>query len=124
VRPLWLPYAICLRKSAPRPASSPTLTPWDDISPQQTRTYLATAARENLNLLQADEGSEKHYDDIITDHISPAGPWYKYRGHLENISNNLLTGAQSAIGSKTVRGETLILITNTVAAISEVAKYY
>lgn len=28
-----------------------------------------------------------------TDHISPAGPWYKYRGHLENISQNLLIGA-------------------------------
>lgn len=28
-----------------------------------------------------------------TDHISPAGPWYKYRGHLENISNNMLLGA-------------------------------
>ncbi|KAJ0382088.1 hypothetical protein COL922a_013249 [Colletotrichum nupharicola] len=28
-----------------------------------------------------------------TDHISPAGPWYNYRGHLENISNNLLLGA-------------------------------
>ncbi|KAI3397623.1 hypothetical protein diail_10596 [Diaporthe ilicicola] len=31
-----------------------------------------------------------------TDHISPAGPWYKYRGHLQNISNNLLLGATSA----------------------------
>ncbi|KAK2150136.1 hypothetical protein LSH36_421g01010 [Paralvinella palmiformis] len=28
-----------------------------------------------------------------TDHISPAGPWLKYRGHLDNISNNLLIGA-------------------------------
>ncbi len=28
-----------------------------------------------------------------TDHISMAGPWLKYRGHLDNISNNLLTGA-------------------------------
>lgn len=28
-----------------------------------------------------------------TDHISPAGPWYNYRGHLENISNNMLLGA-------------------------------
>lgn len=27
-----------------------------------------------------------------TDHISPAGKWLKYRGHLENISNNMLTG--------------------------------
>ncbi|KAL4874347.1 aconitase family-domain-containing protein [Aspergillus karnatakaensis] len=31
-----------------------------------------------------------------TDHISPAGPWYKYRGHLENISNNMLTTATNA----------------------------
>ncbi|POS75509.1 aconitate hydratase 1 [Diaporthe helianthi] len=31
-----------------------------------------------------------------TDHISPAGPWYNYRGHLENISNNLLLGATNA----------------------------
>jgi aconitate hydratase len=28
-----------------------------------------------------------------TDHISMAGPWLKYRGHLENISNNFLIGA-------------------------------
>jgi hypothetical protein len=28
-----------------------------------------------------------------TDHISAAGPWLKYRGHLDNISNNLLIGA-------------------------------
>jgi aconitate hydratase len=32
-----------------------------------------------------------------TDHISPAGPWYKYRGHLENISNNMLLGALNAL---------------------------
>lgn len=28
-----------------------------------------------------------------TDHISPGGPWLKYRGHLENISNNFMIGA-------------------------------
>lgn len=31
-----------------------------------------------------------------TDHISMAGPWLKYRGHLDNISNNMLIGAISA----------------------------
>ncbi len=31
-----------------------------------------------------------------TDHISQAGPWLKYRGHLDNISNNLLLGANNA----------------------------
>lgn len=30
-----------------------------------------------------------------TDHISMAGPWLRYRGHLDNISNNLLTGAEN-----------------------------
>ena len=28
-----------------------------------------------------------------TDHISPAGPWLKYRGHLDNISNNMFIGS-------------------------------
>jgi aconitate hydratase len=31
-----------------------------------------------------------------TDHISPAGPWLKFRGHLDNISNNMLMGATNA----------------------------
>jgi aconitate hydratase len=31
-----------------------------------------------------------------TDHISPAGPWLKYRGHLTNISGNLFSGANNA----------------------------
>ncbi len=31
-----------------------------------------------------------------TDHISPAGPWLRYRGHLENISGNLFIGANNA----------------------------
>ena len=31
-----------------------------------------------------------------TDHISPAGPWLRYRGHLENISQNLFLGANNA----------------------------
>lgn len=36
-----------------------------------------------------------------TDHISMAGPWLKYRGHLENISQNLLIGAVNFFGEKT-----------------------
>ena len=35
-----------------------------------------------------------------TDHISPAGPWYKYRGHLENISNNMLIAATNEFVSE------------------------
>jgi aconitate hydratase len=36
-----------------------------------------------------------------TDHISMAGPWLKYRGHLDNISNNMLTGAVNAFNDET-----------------------
>jgi aconitate hydratase len=36
-----------------------------------------------------------------TDHISMAGPWLRFRGHLDNISNNTLTGALNAFNEKT-----------------------
>ncbi|MFN2369531.1 MAG: aconitate hydratase [Candidatus Krumholzibacteriia bacterium] len=36
-----------------------------------------------------------------TDHISMAGPWLKYRGHLDNISNNMLIGAVNAFTEET-----------------------
>lgn len=36
-----------------------------------------------------------------TDHISMAGPWLKYRGHLDNISNNMLIGAVNYFNEKT-----------------------
>ena len=35
-----------------------------------------------------------------TDHISPAGPWLKYRGHLDHISDNMLTAATNAFTGK------------------------
>jgi aconitate hydratase len=35
-----------------------------------------------------------------TDHISPAGAWLRYRGHLENISENLLMGAVNAFNGR------------------------
>ena len=35
-----------------------------------------------------------------TDHISMAGPWLRYRGHLDNISNNMLIGAENAFSGK------------------------
>ena len=36
-----------------------------------------------------------------TDHISMAGPWLKFRGHLDNISDNLLTGAVNYFNGET-----------------------
>ncbi|WP_282073809.1 aconitate hydratase [Polaribacter atrinae] len=43
----------------------------------------------------------KAFGKCTTDHISMAGPWLRYRGHLDNISNNCLIGAVNAFGKKT-----------------------
>lgn len=43
----------------------------------------------------------KAFGKCTTDHISMAGPWLRYRGHLDNISNNMLIGAVNAYNKKT-----------------------
>jgi aconitate hydratase len=40
-----------------------------------------------------------------TDHISPGGNWLKYRGHLDNISNNMLLGADNAFTGEAGKGK-------------------
>ena len=57
-----------------------------------------------------------------TDHISMAGPWLRFRGHLENISNNLLMGAVNAFNGKT--NWVLNTLTGEYEAVSAVAKSY
>ena len=42
----------------------------------------------------------KAYGKCTTDHISMAGPWLRFRGHLDNISNNMLIGAINAFNQK------------------------
>ena len=57
-----------------------------------------------------------------TDHISMAGPWLKFRGHLDNISNNLLLGATNFFNNKVnlVKNQ----ITNEYDETPNVARYY
>lgn len=43
-----------------------------------------------------------------TDHISPAGKWLKYRGHLDNISNNMLLGAVNAFTGTPGKGKNVL----------------
>jgi aconitate hydratase len=43
----------------------------------------------------------KAFGKCTTDHISMAGPWLRFRGHLDNISNNMLIGAINAYNQKT-----------------------
>lgn len=57
-----------------------------------------------------------------TDHISMAGPWLRFRGHLEHISDNLLMGAVNAFNDKT--NQVLNQQTKEYDTVSAVAKHY
>jgi aconitate hydratase len=71
------------------------------VDPASTRLQL-------LDSFKAWEGTDLHGLRLLikvmgkctTDHISMAGPWLKYRGHLDNISNNMLIGAMNAFNMK------------------------
>ncbi|MDH4228507.1 MAG: aconitate hydratase [Nitrospirota bacterium] len=43
-----------------------------------------------------------------TDHVSPAGPWLKYRGHLDNISGNMYIGAINAFTGEAGKGANVL----------------
>jgi aconitate hydratase len=57
-----------------------------------------------------------------TDHISMAGPWLTYRGHLENIANNTLIGAVNAFNDET--NKVLNLTTNEYVPVPDSARTY
>ena len=57
-----------------------------------------------------------------TDHISMAGPWLRFRGHLENISDNMLMGAVNAFNGET--NKVWNRLTNTYETVSGTAKQY
>ncbi len=58
-------------------------------------TPISNESVQNMNLLIKAKGK------CTTDHISMAGPWLRYRGHLDNIANNTLIGAVNAFNEKT-----------------------
>lgn len=72
------------------------------VSPDSQRLQLLSpfAPWDGANI----EGAKlliKAFGKCTTDHISMAGPWLRYRGHLDNISNNCLIGAVNAYTQET-----------------------
>ena len=57
-----------------------------------------------------------------TDHISMAGPWLRFRGHLDNISNNMLIGAVNFANGKT--NEVLNQLTGVIEPVPDTARAY
>jgi aconitate hydratase len=57
-----------------------------------------------------------------TDHISPAGPWLRLRGHLEKLSDNLLLGAVNAFNGEV--GKAKNALTSNVESCAQIAREY
>jgi aconitate hydratase len=59
-----------------------------------------------------------------TDHISMAGPWLKYRGHLDNISNNMLIGATNAFNGEANKVRDFVSQGDGYNTVPQVARNY
>jgi aconitate hydratase len=93
------------------------------VSPESDRLQL-------LHPFPAWEGTDltglklliKAFGKCTTDHISMAGPWLKYRGHLDNISNNMLIGAINAFNKETNKVKNAL--TGTYGEVPQVQRAY
>jgi aconitate hydratase len=71
------------------------------VSPESERLQLLSPFTPIGNKIDNAKLLIKAYGKCTTDHISMAGPWLKFRGHLDNISNNCLIGAVNAFNKET-----------------------
>ena len=93
------------------------------VSPDSERLQLLTpfAPWEGIDLIGL-RLLIKAKGKCTTDHISMAGPWLKYRGHLDNISNNMLIGAINYFNDKTdsVKNQ----VTGEYGSVPDVQRHY
>jgi aconitate hydratase len=71
------------------------------VSPTSDRLQLLDPFMPIGNSIKNAKLLIKAFGKCTTDHISMAGPWLRYRGHLDNISNNMLIGAVNAYNKQT-----------------------
>ena len=72
-----------------------------NVSPESDRLQLLAPFEPIGNIIDSAKLLIKAHGKCTTDHISMAGPWLRFRGHLDNISNNCLIGAVNAYNMKT-----------------------
>lgn len=105
--------------------------PADDGSALRVEVDPASQRLQLLSPFPAWDG--KDFSDLLvllkavgkctTDHISPAGPWLKFRGHLDNISDNMFIGASNAFAKGIGKGVN-ILTGESELGLSEIARDY
>ena len=93
------------------------------VNPASDRLQLLTPFKPlEQNQLMGMRTLIKTKGKCTTDHISMAGPWLKFRGHLENISNNCLIGAVNTYNDQT--NNVINFVTNEYMAVPDSARTY
>lgn len=109
------------------------LAPQDEKTRKELKVEIA-AESERLAFLEPFPAWDgKDFEDLVvlvkalgkctTDHISQAGPWLKYRGHLDNISNNMFIGAINAFTEEAGKGLN-VLTGEKGLSFPEIARHY
>src|SRR5690606_9490943 len=110
--------------------SSGFIPPAEDGSAVEVIVYAKSERLELLKPFTSWDGKDftdfpvllKAAGKCTTDHISMAGPWLRYRGHLDNISNNMFIGATNAFSGDT--GKVKNIYTGELKPVPEVAREY
>ncbi|MDB0017100.1 aconitate hydratase [Acidimicrobiia bacterium] len=106
------------------------------IQPSESTEGIEVIIDPNSSRLQVlepfEEFNKNNYDSLTvlmkangkctTDHISPAGKWLQFRGHLENISQNLFIGVNNSFTTDSGMGNNLL--TNEIMSLPDLAKSY
>ena len=128
---LATPIGLELPEAGFDPGDNKFVAPPNDRSDSVVAVSPTSDRLQLLEAFKAWDGND--YEDLpvlvkakgkfTTDHISMAGPWLKYRGHLENISGNLFAGAVNAFDGYEV-GHGKSQLDGSVKAFPELAKDY
>jgi aconitate hydratase len=124
------PVGIELPPKGFTPGESGFLAPPADRSGVEVKVSPDSQRLQLLEAFDAWDGKDflglpilmKAKGKCTTDHISAAGPWLKYRGHLENISGNLFIGAVNAFTDEVGQGKDQL--DGTTKSFPDIAKSY
>jgi aconitate hydratase len=127
---ITVPAGIELPPKGFTPGESGFIAPPADGSGVQVKVSPTSDRLQLLEAFDAWDGSDfiglpilmKAKGKCTTDHISAAGPWLKYRGHLENISGNLFIGAINAFTDEVGQGKDQL--DGSTRSFPDIARHY
>jgi aconitate hydratase len=101
-------------------------------NPEQVEVVINPNSKRLQVLKPFDKWNGKDFEELpilvkakgkcTTDHISPAGPWLSFRGHIDNLSDNMLLGAVNAYNDEVGKGKNVL--TNDIEPFPQIGRYY